>query len=95
MAAGEFWDVGSNEKNDILKKFVHTSHGDTNKELLGWHMIAKIMNDDDDLEWNNHGRASNDFIIRYHWQEFRRKEVGEEAGKAKGVGEKKREKKAA
>jgi hypothetical protein len=53
MAAGEFWDVESDEKNDILKKFVHTSYElramGTNKELLGWHMTAKIMNEDDDL----------------------------------------------
>jgi hypothetical protein len=51
-----------------------------NKELLGW---------------NNHGRVSNDFIIRHHWQESRRKESGEEAEKAKEVGEKERAKKAA
>jgi hypothetical protein len=67
----------------------------TNKVLLGWHMIVKITSDDDDLGWNNHGRVSNDFIIRYRRQELRRKEAGEVTEKAKEVGEKEWAKKAA
>jgi len=42
----------------MLRNLVHMSYGGTNTELLGRHEIAKIMNDNDDLGWNNHGRAN-------------------------------------
>lgn len=82
MPSAEFWDVWNDEENIMLKKLIHTSYGGTNKEVLGWHEIAKIMNDDDDLGWSNHGRLYNDFIIRYHWRDLMKKEAEKNAVKA-------------